>query len=88
MKTAKEMRKITRRHKYDNSRVTGLIIELNSQIKNAAKDGEYFIRRMTNLYNKEEAEYIRQYYEKLGYVVEYSCVWREIIINWKEKSNE
>lgn len=63
MKTAKEMRKITRKHKYDNSRVIGLIIELNSQIKNAAKDGGYSIRRITNLYNKEEAEYIRQYYE-------------------------
>ena len=88
MKTAKEMRKITRKHKYDNSRVIGLIIELNSQIKNAAKDGRYSIRRITNLYNKEEAEHIRQYYEKLGYVVEYSYVWREMMINWEEKANE
>lgn len=88
MKTAEEMRKITRKHKYDNSRVSGLIIELNSQIKRAAKDGRYSISDITSLCNKEEAEYIKQYYEKLGYVVKYNCVWREIYINWEEKSNE
>ena len=83
MKTAEQMRKITLKHKYNNERIDNLIFELNSLIKQAAKDGIYSIRRFTRIWDKEEAEYIKLYYENLKYKVEFHCAWREIYISWE-----
>jgi len=87
MKTAEQMRKITLKHRFNNERINGLIFALNHEIKREAKDGRYSVRHLTSIYNKDEAEYVKQYYEKLNYKVEFDFAWGEIYINW-EKEND
>lgn len=88
VKTAQEMRRISNKYKYNNDRINDLFLYLNSQIKDAAKDGRYSISSLINIHNMDEAEYIKQYYAYLGYGVKINCILREIYISWEEKPNE